>query len=230
MSTADISKVLSSGSRLRILNALSTGPKDVRGIVREVKIQPTAIRYHLQSLLRLGLIDSYEEKGGVGRPRVFYRLAKKQVTVGFPPRHYPLLSEIFLNALQKLPDQERVKAILRKVSGDFGKSVLKDLGLRYQVSEWTPSQFDKYFIKILLPELGAQAETIKLGSREVLFRNYTCPFEEMAIKYPAIICDILHEGWLDGVGDVIDPRVKTKRLKCIGHGDEYCENFVEWPA
>lgn len=230
MSRADISKVLSSGSRWQILTALSRGPRDVRDIVKEVSIQPTAVRYHIQSLLGLGLVESYEEKRGVGRPRILYRLAKKQVTVGFPPRHYILLSEIFLSSLQELHDLELVKTALNKVSRDMGKSMMNELTTRFRVLRWTPSKFEEYFVKVLLPEYGSQSETVELGDRMIVFRSYTCPFQELALKYPEVVCDLVHDPLITGFCEAVNLRIKTQRVKCMGQGDDYCEFSFNWPG
>ena len=228
MSQSDISKVLSSGSRWRILTSLSTGPKDIKSIVKEIAIQPTAVRYHIQSLIRLGLIDSYEEKGSVGRPKVFYRLAKKQVSVGFPPRDYSLLSEVFINGFLKLSNKRELKETLYKISSDFGRSAVEDLKIKYAIKKWTPVQFDKFFVGKFLPEFGSQSETVKLSGNEIVFRSHTCPFQELAIKYPEIICDIIHQGWFSGIEKANNNKLKSKINKSMGRKDQYCECSFIW--
>lgn len=228
MGISDVSKVLASESRWKILSALTKEPKDVRSIVKEVSIQPTAVRYHLQALLRLGLIESYEEKVGVGRPKIFYRLSKKQVMVGFPPRHYLFLSEILFDATQKLPDQDRVRNLLYKTSFEQGKTMMEELASQHGVEKWSPELFDKYFVKTFLPQFGIEAETTSLRKSEVVYRNYICPFQELSSRYPKIICDIIHDGWLHGIGDAMKAKLKIQRRKCMGHGDDYCEVLIQW--
>lgn len=78
MNNSDISQVLSSQSRREILNVLSKHPHDIHSIVEVINIQPTAVRYHLQSLLRLGLIETYEENVELADPKCTISLQKSK--------------------------------------------------------------------------------------------------------------------------------------------------------
>jgi len=231
MSKEDLSSALSSESRRTILSALFKGPKDIRSLVREVRLKPTAVRYHLQMLMRQGLAETYEERGTtrVGRPRLLYRSAGKTVQISFPTRQYMFLSDTLINAIGSSLDDERTKRALAGTVAKTSKSLIDDQATRIGIAAWTPELFTRHVVMGLFSSFGSQPEVVKQSERDVLFREHNCPFRELALKYPRIVCDVLDTAFISGVARGLGPRVRARRLKCAGHDDPYCEYAFEWP-
>jgi len=219
--------VLSSQSRREILNVLSKHPHDIHSIVEVINIQPTAVRYHLQSLLRLGLIETYEEKRGIGRPKMYYKLTKKQVYVGFPPRNYLMLSELLIDGMQNELSPEETQKILRLTGYKIGGSLITDLATKNNIDIWAPKQFIEYYVNEFLQEIGAQPEVLESNENHVLVRTHSCLFLEIATKHSELVCDVLDASIHQGIADALG-NVKVMRTQCMGHGSPHCELDFTW--
>lgn len=224
---AEVSKVLASSSRWKILEILAKGPKDIKGIVKETGIQPTAVRYHIQALYRLGLVETYEEKGNIGRPRIYYKLAKKQISVGFPARNYILLATLLLETIKQNLGSEDAKKILEAAGVKRGKEIVEELASNFNILRWTPQTFKSTYIDNYLNQIGGQPEVIKVNSDKVVYRAHSCQFLELATKYPELVCDVLdtalHKGLSEALGEV-----QITKTRCLGHGDDFCEYSAVW--
>jgi len=225
--SAEVSKVLASSSRWKILELLAKGPKDIKGIVKETGIQPTAVRYHIQSLHRLGLVETFEEKGNIGRPRTYYKLAKKQISVGFPARNYILLATLLLEAMKENIGAEGAKKIIQMAGIKKGKQIIEELASKYNLTGWTPQIFKAKYVEGYLTQIGVQPEVLRVSSDRVVFREHSCQFLEVATRYPELICDVLDAAVHQGIGGALG-NVKIVRTRCMGHGDDYCEYSVLW--
>jgi predicted ArsR family transcriptional regulator len=225
--SAEVSKILASSSRWKILELLAKGPKDIKGIVKETGIQPTAVRYHLQALHRLGLVETYEEKGNIGRPRIYYKLAKKQISVEFPARNYILLADLLLDAMRQNLGEEVTKKLLYTAGVKRGKGIIEELTSKHNIAKWTPQTFKSIYVDNYLTQIGVQPEAVKLTSDKAVFRVHSCQFLELATKYPELVCDVLDTATQEGISEAIGG-VKITRAKCMGHGDDFCEYSVVW--
>jgi len=225
--SAEVSKVLASSSRWKILELLAKGPKDIKELVKETGIQPTAVRYHLQALHRLGLVETYEEKGNIGRPKIYYKLAKKQISVEFPARNYILLASLLLEAIRQQLGEEGAKRLLQTAGVKRGREIVEELTTKLNVTKWTPQTFKSIFVDSYLAQIGVQPETVKLTSDKVVFREHSCQFLELALKYPELVCDVLDNAVQEGIGEALGG-VKIAKTKCMGYGDDFCEYTAVW--
>jgi predicted ArsR family transcriptional regulator len=225
--SAEVSKILASSSRWKILELLAKGPKDIKGIVKETGMQPTAIRYHLQALHRLGLVETYEERGNIGRPRIYYKLAKKQISVEFPARNYILLADLLLEAMRQNLGEEVTKKLLYTAGVKRGKGIIEELTSKHNIAKWTPQTFKSIYVDNYLTQIGVQPEAVKLTSDKAVFRVHSCQFLELATKYPELVCDVLDTATQEGISKAMGG-VKITRAKCMGHGDDFCEYSVVW--
>ena len=99
--------------RMRILDLITTKPTKIFNIAKEVGLTPVTVRFHLQELLRLGLVEEVEERGSVGRPKALYRATGKRAEIAFPARNYMQLSDVLMVVLTSFPDQPRIHMRLR---------------------------------------------------------------------------------------------------------------------
>jgi len=224
-------EALSSVSRLEILKLLHKKPLSVEEIAELVNLQPITVRHHLQSLEDAGFIESYEEKRGtVGRPKVYYRIAKEPTIVGYPKRRYLNLSNFMIKTLQLLIGSKKTGKLLRRVGKNMGESVIREIESKHDVKEWSSEAFRDFFIKGYLEEAGAEPEIVEFNKNRVVYRDHNCLFLELAIKMPEMMCDVLHEAFHEGISNAMGGKTKITRLTCKGHGDPYCEHKCEWYA
>jgi len=229
LSEAEAYQALASRSRLGILKLLYKKPLSIDEISRMISLQPVTVRHHLQSLEEAGFIESYEERvRAVGRPKVYYRIAKEPHLVGFPKRHYLMLSSFLINTLRVFLGSGRAENMLRKVGEDMGESTMRKLELENQIDKWSPGNYEEFFVNGYLKEAGAEPEIVEASEKRIVYRLHNCLFFELAVKMPEVMCDVLHESFHNGVSKAMSNQVRMSRLTCMGKGDPYCEHVCEW--
>lgn len=229
MGEVEAYQALGSKSRLDILKLLYSKPRSVEEISNVVGLQPITVRHHLQSLEDAGFIESHEERQGtVGRPKVYYRIAKEPQLVGFPKRRYLTLSSFILNTMRFLLGDERAKKLLRKAGIRMGENIMKKLELDNDLVEWSLKNFEGFFIGGYLEESGAEPEIVEFSDNRVVYRVHNCVFFELAMRMPELMCQVLHEGFHEGISIALNEKAKISRLTCMGEGDLYCEHLCEW--
>lgn len=229
LSEADAYRALSSESRREILRLLYKKPLSVDELAECLGFRPITVRHHLQSLEEADFIETFQEKAGVaGRPKVYYRLAKKPKIVGFPRRHYLFLSNFLINTMQFALGTNRAKRILKRVGSEMGKSTVRKLELEHNIKAWSLKAYEGFFVKKYLKESGAEPEIVKVDDKKIVYRLYNCLFFELAVKMPEMLCDTLHQSFHEGLSKVMGGKMIISRLTCMGRGDLYCEYACEW--
>ncbi len=223
-------EALSSEARLTILNSLATTDRTIAELSKELKLHPATVRYHIKTLEAAGLVEeSIREKGlKSGRPTVRYRMSTSKRIHGYPRRHYEQLSELFLERLRETLGEKDLLKTLLEIGRESGRNTIKDLEKKENIKEWTPEAFSRVFVNTLLRDMGVISETTKLDSALVIFREYSCPYQELAMKFPREICEAMDEGYTEGLCEAMGSGVEGAKTKCMGHGDAYCEKAVFW--
>lgn len=223
-------EALSSEARLIILNSLATTDRTIAELSKELKLHPATVRYHIKTLEAAGLVEEASREKGLksGRPMVRYKMSVRKRIHGYPRRHYEQLSELFLDKLRETLGEEGLLRTLLAIGKESGRRIIKDLEKQAKIKEWTPEAFSKTFVGNLLKNIGVIAETTKLDSALVIFREYSCPFQELAVKFPREICEAMDEGYTEGLCEAMGSGVEGAKTKCIGHGDPYCEKAIFW--
>lgn len=223
--------MLGSDSRLRILQELMRGDRSVSELAGSVDLHPATIRYHLNVLLRDDLIEQIVRRrtGVIGRPEVRFRIREGRKPEGFPPRQYEMLSEILLQVVVDSHDPEDWKRTLYSAGRRAGIQLMEAID-REGKAAWTPRRFVDSFLKGVVARMGMQTEVVDLRRDGVQFRAFTCPFQELAKRYPDKVCDYLDRGFHEGIAEKLGAGVVHERLACIGHGSPFCEYRVRWPG
>jgi len=66
--------------------------------------------------------------------------------------------------------------------------------------------------------------SFEFGSQpEVVFRDYDCPFKELALRYPEMVYDVMDVARMFGMTKALERRVKPRRLKWAGHNDRWSD-------
>ena len=223
-------QALGSGLRLRILRELASGDRGVADLSATLDVAPATVRYHLGVLLQDGIVDKglVHREGRIGRPRDHFRLRQSHVIDGFPVRRYETLSEILLSVVTAFLPPARWQRALYEAGRASGRQLVAAIGGEVHGDGWTPERFVRDCLAGPFAAMGLQTEVVDLRKDRVQYRAFTCPFQELAVKYPDRICDHLDVGFHEGVAEGLGPGVVTRRLACMGHGAPYCEYSLRW--
>lgn len=222
--------VLASHVRYDILQSLSARAKTIRELTQELRMHRLTIRYHINFLLREGLIEELHSPraGTSGRPPVLYRTSRHARVPGYPPRRFEIIAQAALSTLLEALGQGDAQARLAKKGKEFGSMTVKALAAANGLKRWTPDTFDQHMLKGMYRQMGVTTEVLSKSKDEIQYRAFGCPFLELAEQMPEVVCNALDKGFHDGISQELGD-AKTVRLRCMGHGDPFCEYAVTWP-
>jgi len=199
MDTAKIVKIceaLSGETRANILEYIykNTHGTSVDELSRRFNLHPNVIRTHLDKLQEIGLIKSYDEKKGRGRPKKIYKKGNKRFIIQYPKRRYELLSSLLLEIIIESHIDE---TIITKVGEDFGKKIMR----RYMLDEQNKEGGLKTLwnaVSKIFGEWGLMPELIKLDNESIEWDAKNCIYFEQAMKHSDITCT-LHKAVIQGM-------------------------------
>jgi predicted ArsR family transcriptional regulator len=214
---------------MQILRLLYRGPLSVEEIAKKLDLQTITIRHHLQALMEARIVECHEERlGTAGRPRAYYNIAKTPASTSFPKRQYLILSESLINTMIEEIGIGRTKALLKKIGTSMGEAAVRSLESEHNIRSWSLKDYESYLVGEFLEEEGAEPETLETTSNKIKYRLHNCLFQELSVKMPDVMCDVLHESFHEGVSKAIGKGLKIDRVTCMGHGDPYCEHVCVW--
>jgi predicted ArsR family transcriptional regulator len=202
----------------------------VEEMAKKLDLQPITIRHHLQSLMEARIVECHEERSGTaGRPKAYYNVAKTAPSTSFPKRQYQILSESLINSMIEELGINKTKALLKKIGISMGEAAVRILGSEHNLKSWSPKDYETYMVRGYFEEEGAEPEVLEASGNKIVYRLHNCLFQELSVKMPEIMCDVLHESFHEGVSKAIGEDLKIDRATCMGHGDPYCEHVCVWP-
>jgi len=227
LSAIEFSKAMSSRSRVDMLRLLATKDMTADEIAEKLFLKTITVRHHLNMLNRVGMIEVVgEERRKVGRPVVKYRVTQKPMSVEFPRRHYEILSEILVQSLIRTLGREKTKVTLRQMGREFGANVARDLTTKHGVEKWNMKALKEHFVEHHLDEIGAVPEIIQATDRSIKFRMHNCVLSELAKEHPDVVCEGFDDGLFEAVIKGTIGKADVDQVKCIAHGDPYCEYTI----
>src|SRR5512133_1120332 len=114
-------------TREKILKALMDKPHStINDLADSVSINAISVRHHLTNLMVDGLVESEEERHGVGRPRLVYSLSQKGIE-RFPTRYFELTSRLLDQMKETLP-----ASVINRFFTDIAENLVKDYGNQTQ--------------------------------------------------------------------------------------------------
>ena len=220
---------LGSPVRLRILDALASEDKAIVDLSRSLGLHRVTLRYHLNYLLKQGLVEEVLPSApkGVGRPAMRYRASRQRPVPGYPPRHFEIVGQVALAALVEAVGPEAAQESLRRRGVDAGRALIDSVVRDERVDRWTPEAFETLILGKRFRDLGIPSKVLSRSARDLEFRQFSCPFLELAEEMPSLVCDALDEGFHAGIGKAIGG-LRTERIACMGHGDRYCQYRLTW--
>ena len=204
---------MSNNTRSKVLRTLLLNQRrTVNELAEAVDINPISVRHHVIKLEAEGLIQTEEERHGVGRPRLVYSLTNKGMEQ-FPQRYLQLTLRLLEQLKSNLSEKvigEIFQELAEGIAGDLTENInLEDLSLKER-------------LQLLQDVLTSEGFTVNIEEED---GNYylveaSCPYHHVGEDYPEI-CVVDQE--------LIAHFVSTtpKRIECILDGDKQCKYLIE---
>lgn len=228
LSEVAVAQALSSPISWKILNLLMANELEEREISKSLDIPARLVKLHISKLVQAGIVTERERLSRSARVMQTYRISGTGKSIGFPPRNYLYLTEALINSLRRSLGENGAKVLLRDVGIHMGEEVAETLTSRTKNTTWDPDTYAQHFINGFLTEMGFQPKVVSIGKDHVVYQERNCLFQELAVKYPGLICDILDETVHESINRSLTGGGKTIHMKCKGHGDPVCEHRVQW--
>ncbi len=189
-------------TREKIISSLLAHPDStINDLAEAVKINGISVRHHLTNLQADGLVAAEEERHGVGRPRLVYKLT--DLGMEKFPTNYLKLTNRLLDQLKTILPPEKVNDLFAEVALNLAKGYKEDIAK-------LPIEDQLNAVKAILSQEGFIIEWEKKG-KDYLIRNISCPYYHVGLAHPEV-CNIdrtiistllsrpvkLHECLLDG--------------------------------
>ncbi len=226
MSEVAVAKALSSDISWKILDLLMANELGEPEISKSLSIQRSLVKPYMVKLVQSGMVTEQEKVLRSGKVVRNYRISAKSKSIGYPPRNYLYLSEALINSLRRSLGEDGARMLLRDMGIRIGGDVAQALVSRAKLTKWDPGTYAQHFVKGFLAEMGFHPKVVRVGRNQVVYQERNCLFEDLAVKYPGLVCDVLDEAVHEGIDRL--GGMKTIRLKCKGHGDPICEYRVRW--
>ncbi len=197
-------------TRERVMYTLLTQRQStINELAEAVNINPISVRHHISRLEADGLVNSAEEKHGVGRPRRIYYLTENGREL-FPSRYIQLTLRI-LEQLKETVPQHVIDQLFTQIAEDLASE--HDLQLAGMSTE---QRLD--LIKNLLTGEGFSVEWEKQGDH-YLIREIYCPYYHVGQNHPEV-CSV------DRILISTVLSVPAEKVNCILNGDAHCTYIV----
>ena len=208
--------MMSDNTRNRVLRTLLLNQKrTINELAEAVEINPISVRHHVNKLEAEGLIQSEEERHGVGRPHLVYSLTPKGMEQ-FPQRYLQLTLRLLQQLKENLSPEminELFQELAEGIAGDLTKGInLDDLNLEQRLK----------LLQDVLTEEGFMVNIIE-DDGDYYLVEASCPYHHVGEDYPEI-CVVDRE--------LIAHFVSTtpKRIECILDGDKQCKYLIKGPV
>ena len=204
---------MSNNTRSRVLKSLLLNQKrTVNDLAESVGINPISVRHHVNKLEAEGLIQSEEERHGVGRPRLIYSLTHKGMEQ-FPQRYLQLTLRLLEQLKFNLPDK-----VLGEIFQDVAEGITDDLTQNINLDELDLEER----LELLQQVLTAEGFMVNLEEDEGNFYivEASCPYHHVGEDYPEI-CVVDRELIAHFAAST------PERIECILNGDKQCKYKIK---
>ena len=199
-------------SRSRVVSALRRGAKTLDQLVGEIGLTRTALRLHLSTLERDGLVARRGLRAGRTKPSHVYELTA-EAEQGLSRAYIPVLTELLHVLADRLPRTE-FDAVMRAV----GRELLSDLPRpRGPIRDRAEAASE------LLNQLGGLTE-VEEQDGVLVIRSHGCPLAATAVDHPET-CSAMESLVTEFVGATVEQRCgRSRRPRCcfqitVGNGE-----------
>jgi DeoR family transcriptional regulator, suf operon transcriptional repressor len=197
-------------TRDRVLQTLLTSERcTINELADAVEINPISVRHHISKLQADGLVDSEEERHGVGRPRRLYFLTEKG-RERFPTRYVRLTLRLLEQLKESLP-----ASMVDKLFSEMAK----DLASEYEADlEHLTMEERLDVVKDVLTKEGFTVDWQRQGDHYHI-QEINCPYYRVGQNHPEV-CSV--DQTL--ISTVL--LVPAEKIQCMLHGDAHCTYIV----
>ena len=175
MQRAGWNKRLLSSTRGRILALLRDEQRTVNELAAALKLTDNAVRAHLLSLERDGLVQQYGTRRGTRKPHAAFGLSTEAEHI-FPKAYGPLLNH-FVTAVSERMDPRGLCAAMREV----GRAVARDHLSRVKGR----SRRDRIKVALeMLNDLGGSSRFEESGGKQFIHGRNGCPLAAVTASHP----------------------------------------------
>lgn len=177
-------------SRGRIILLLRRSRRTVEDLAHALELTDNAVRAHLSTLERDGLVQQRGVRRGASKPALMYELTPEAERL-FPKAYAPVLRQLLDTLAARLPPEE-LESVIQATGRHLAAERLLPTGDRQQRLRWAVD---------LLNDLGglAELETHETGWR---IDGYRCPLTEIAPDHPEV-CRLTAALLSEAVGEPI---------------------------
>jgi predicted ArsR family transcriptional regulator len=226
MSDLAVARALSHELSWKILELLEHSELSVAEIRKALRVPTVSLKAQLDRLIEAGIVSVQNQLATSRKSTRTYRLTRSAKSVGYPPRNYMYLSEAMINSLRDSLGEDGARVVLKDIGTRIGEGAARSLVSRTGLTKWDPATYSKHFVAGLLVDMGFQPDIAKLEREALIYKERNCLFEDLAVKYPGLVCDVLDKAVHEGIDKMAG--TQTTRLRCKGHGDPVCEYSVKW--
>lgn len=206
---------MSINTREKVLRTLLARPRiTINDLADNVGINPISVRHHISSLQIEGLVDSEEERHGVGRPRRVYFLTEAGVEK-FPTRYVRLTARLLSQLKETMP-----KHMVGTLFTQMAQSLASDYANNPELLKMSMEE-RLNLMQDLLRQEGFIIDWERAGN-EFHIKETSCPYYHIGQDHPEVcsVDQVLISSMLS---------VPAAKTRCILDGDNFCTYVVENP-
>lgn len=200
----------SKSTRDRVLQTLLANQRcTINELADAVDINPISVRHHINRLQADGLVNSIEERHGVGRPRRYYYLTENGREQF--PTHYIRLAMRLIEQLKGTLPPQMINKIFTQMAQDLTadhQERIENLSIEQRLD----------LIKELLTGEGFGVEWERKGD-QIQIHETMCPYFHIGQNHPEV-CSV--DQTL--ISTVL--AVPAEKVKCMLHGDSQCTYII----
>ena len=176
-----------------------------------VDINPISVRHHITRLEAEGLVNSKEERHGVGRPRRVYFLTESGREL-FPTRYMRLTSRLLQQLKASMPEQ-MVNDLFSDIASDLVQEYAHSINL-----DGLRMEERLELVKDILTQEGFDIEWERRENK-YLIREVSCPYFHIGQDHPEV-CRV------DQTLISTMLQVPAEKIRCVLNGDSHCTYVV----
>ena len=181
----------------------------INELAEAVDINAVSVRHHITKLEAEMLVESIEEKHGVGRPRRVYHLTEKG-RERFPTRYLRLTLRL-LEQLKETKPQPMVDKLFTQIARDLAAEYQDDM-------EKLPMEARLDIVTDLLTKEGFTVDWAREGNHYRINES-NCPYYHVGQTHPEV-CSV------DQTLISTLLSIPAQKVKCMLHGDAHCTYLI----